>query len=87
MKKHRKRWRLEDSQDLKTQLPAYDNYELRDRIDREIHDAADRKIMKEKLINNKTLMRISQELDIPLSTVRDHYYKQRKVLFPDITRK
>jgi len=87
MRTRRKPWKLNGAQDLKTVLPRYDNFELKDRIDREIHDATDRRILKEKLIHNKTLLRISNEMDIPLSTVRDHYYRQRKILFPEITRK
>jgi len=67
---------------LKTKLPAYDNVELEERIDRTIHNALDRRILKHKLIDDLTLAQISEKENIPYSTVRDHYYKQRKILFP-----
>ena len=67
---------------LKTKLPQYDNVEMQERIDRLIHDAKDRVIMHDKLIDNLTLAEIAEKEDMPLSTVRDHYYRQRKVLFP-----
>jgi len=78
-----KRWKCRKALDdtLKTPLPKYDNFEMREKIDREIHDATDREIMKYKLIDNLTLKAISDKLDIPMSTVRDHFYRNRKILF------
>lgn len=66
---------------LKTKLPKYDNVEMQERINREIHDATDREIMRCKLIDNLTFSAISDKLDLPFSTVRDHFYKNRKILF------
>ena len=83
----KKSWSDDNLLCLKTKLPKYDNHEMQERIDREIHDALDRRIMHDKLIDNLTLQQISDKEDIPLSTVRDHYYKQRAILFPDISRK
>ncbi len=69
---------------LKTKLPTYTNTEMQDRILDRIHDVTDRKIMLLKLIDGYTLLRISDKLDIPYSTVKDHYYTCRKLLFDTI---
>ena len=70
---------------LKHKLPPYGNKEMRDKIMDMIHDKTDRKIMYMKLIDNCTLLEISKKLDIPYSTVRDHYYTNRAILFPKKT--
>ena len=80
-KKRRRNFRPEGVSLLKTKLPVYDNVELEEKIDRIIHNALDRRILKYKLIDDMTLAQISEKENVPYSTVRDHYYKQRKLLF------
>lgn len=67
---------------FKQKLPEYTNSQMKDMIMDKIHDRNDRKIMLLKLIDNYTLLEISDKLNIPYSTVRDHYYTSRKILFP-----
>lgn len=67
---------------VKHKLPEYTNSQMKDLIMDKIHDRNDRKIMLLKLIDNYTLLEISDKLNIPYSTVRDHYYTSRKILFP-----
>lgn len=69
---------------LKTKLPTYRNSEMMDRILDRIHDKTDRKIMEYKLIDGYTLLKISDKLNIPYSTVKDHYYASRKLLFDNL---
>ena len=67
---------------LKHKLPEYTNSQMKAMIMDKIHDKDDRRIMALKLIDNYTLLEISDKLNIPYSTVRDHYYLNRKILFP-----
>lgn len=67
---------------LKRKLPAYTNSGISEKIDDLIHDKMDREILRHKLIDNATIEEISVLLDVPLSTVRDHYYNGLKILFP-----
>lgn len=67
---------------LKRKLPEYTNSGISERIDDLIHDETDRKILRYKLIDNKTIEAISELLNAPLSTVRDHYYLGLNILFP-----
>lgn len=84
----RNRRTLSDENDLlRHKLPAYKNLEMKTRIDEMVHKETDRQLMRYKLIDGLTLAEAAEKLDIPLSTARDHYYRQLFVLFPEITRK
>lgn len=69
---------------LKTKLPTYGNTEMKNRILDRIHDKTDRQIMYLKLVDGYTLLDISRKLDMPYSTVKDHYYVNRKRLFDTV---
>lgn len=66
---------------LRMKLPPYSNSEVSERIDELIHDAADREMLKAKLIDNLTLEQISEMQDRPFSTVRDHFYRHLRTIF------
>jgi len=68
---------------LKHKLPEYSNNQMKEMILDKIHDKEDRKIMYLKLVDGCTLLDVSKKLNIPYSTVRDHYYINRKILFPE----
>lgn len=67
---------------LKRKLPAYTNSGICEKIDDLIHDETDRQILKYKLVDNKTVEAISELMNIPFSTVRDHYAAGLDILFP-----
>ena len=61
--------------------PQYANDEMEKRIRNLIHDDEDQEMLILKHIHGKTLMEISDLQKRPYSTVRDHYYRQSKLLF------
>jgi len=67
---------------IKHKLPAYTNQEILAKIRDLIHDKEDRRIMRLKLVDGMTLLEIAQASNLPYSTVRDHYYICKKLLFP-----
>lgn len=84
----RRRIKIPDENDLlRHKLPAYKNSDMISRIDDVIHEETDRLLMKYKLIDGLTLADAAEKLNVPLSTARDHYYRQLFVLFPEMTRK
>lgn len=68
---------------MRLKLPQYDNGEINRIINDRIHNDEDRAMFREKLINGKSLMAISNKQNRPYSTVRDHYYSGIKIIFSD----
>lgn len=68
---------------MRWKLPKYNNSEKLALINERIHDKNDRRMFKLKLIDGMSLNEISNVLKQPYSTLRDHYYKQVKILFDD----
>ena len=68
---------------FKKRLPKYHNEEIRKKIGDLIHDEKDRELLTLKLIDGFTLEAVAEKQNRAYSTVRDHYYQQIKVLFPE----
>lgn len=64
-------------------LPRYTNRQIREYIDDRIHSRRDRQILYLKLVDGCTFLQIAEEMDMPVSTVTDSYYKNVKTLFAD----
>ena len=64
-------------------LPRYTNSQIRAFIDDRIHSRRDRQILFLKLVDGCTFLQIAEEMDMPVSTVTDSYYKNVKILFSD----
>jgi len=65
---------------MREKMPDYKNPEMKKAILELIHDKNDRKILYLKHVDGRTLREIADETKMAYSTVRDHYYKQRKIL-------
>ena len=57
-------------------LKGYDNSVRERLIDEKVHSDVGRKALKLKYIDGKTLLEISEILDIPYSTLTDKYYNR-----------
>lgn len=66
---------------LKDPLPEYTNSSIAAKIEDRVHSREDREMLRLKLIDGLTLSDIATLQNRPLSTVRDHYYALREVLF------
>lgn len=64
-------------------LPRYTNSQIQQFIDDRIHSKRDRRILYLKLVDGATFLQIAEEMDMPVSTVTDAYYKNVKTLFAD----
>lgn len=68
---------------IKHKLPEYSNTQMKEMILDKIHDKSDRKIMYLKLVDGCTIMDVARKMNMPYSTVRDRYYINKQILFPD----
>ena len=55
-------------------MRRYLNSDREREIDERVHSDIGRQALKLKYIDGKSLMEISEKLNIPYSTLRDHYY-------------
>ena len=65
-------------------MKRYLNSDMAKTIDEKVHSDIGRKALKMKYIDGKTLLKISEELDIPYSTFTEKLYKKwQPELFAD----
>lgn len=57
-------------------MQRYLNSDREKMIDERVHSAIGRKALKLKFLDGKTLLQISEELDMPYSTFTANYYKK-----------
>ena len=57
-------------------MTRYTNSDRARMIDERVHSDVGRRALKMKFIDGKTLLRISEELDMPYSTFTANYYKK-----------
>jgi len=68
---------------MRKRLPAYTNTEIKRIICEKIHSKRDRNILYMKLVDGRTFLEVAEQMNMPVSTVTDAYYKQLKILFSD----
>ena len=62
----------------------YTNSQIRELIKEYIHDAVDRKITYQRLVDGLTFERIAAEARLDIKTVRNHIHKCEEILFKHI---